>query len=91
MENQVNDIRNLEDRSVVSLVDWIITLIIIAIPVINIIMLCVWAFGNRTAKSKSNWAKANLIFMLIGVILLIIFWGAIAALVLGAAGLENYR
>ena len=91
MENQENDIRNLEDWSVVSLVDWIITLIITAIPVINIIMLCVWAFGNWTAKSKSNWAKANLIFMLIGVILLIIFWGAIAALVLGAAGLENYR
>lgn len=91
MENQEFENRNFENRSVVSLIDWIISFIIMAIPVVNIIMLCVWAFGNRTPKSKSNWAKANLIFMFIGVVLLIVFWGAIAALVLSSAGLENYR
>ena len=52
--------------------EWILTSIITAIPCVNIIMLFVWAFGSGAKKSKSNWAKAVLIFMLIGVILSII-------------------
>jgi hypothetical protein len=56
-----------------SLADWMITLLITFIPLVNVIMLFVWAFGNDTHPSKANWAKANLIWMLIGIILFIIF------------------
>jgi len=61
------------DYRPLSLADWMLTLFITFIPLINIIMLFVWAFGNNTHPSKANWAKANLLWMLIGIVLIIIF------------------
>jgi Na+/phosphate symporter len=75
-----------KNQSVVSIGNWIITLILMAIPVVNLIMLFVWAFGSGTSESKANWAKAILIFYLIGLILVIAFWGSIAAII-GVAAL----
>ena len=46
----------------VSIGDWILTLILTSIPIVNIVMLCIWAFGgDNTPVSKKNWAKATLI------------------------------
>ena len=59
-----------------SVKDWLITLIITAIPIIGIIMLFVWAFGSGTHPSKQNWAKAALIMAVIVIVLYVIF-GAI--------------
>jgi hypothetical protein len=59
-----------------SVKDWLITLIITAIPVVGIIMLFVWAFGSGTHPSKQNWAKAGLIMAAIVIVLYMIF-GAI--------------
>jgi Na+/phosphate symporter len=74
-----------QNRSVVSIGDWIVTMIIMLIPVINFIMLLVWAFSGGTPKSKSNWAKATLIFMVLGAILTFVFWGTITAIAIGAS------
>ena len=41
----------------VSIGNWVITLIILAIPLVNIIMLFVWAFNRNTNITKANWAK----------------------------------
>ncbi len=49
--------------------EWIVTLLISVIPCVNVIMMFVWAFGSSTKRSKSNWAKAMLIFLLIFVII----------------------
>mgnify|MGYP000745778777 CR=1 FL=1 len=49
----------------VSTGDWIVTLIISMIPLVNIVMLLVWAFGSNTNPSKANWAKAYLVFIAI--------------------------
>ena len=69
---------------IVTVGDWVVTFIITAIPIVNIVMLFVWAFGGNTNPSKANWAKASLIFMLIAVVIYIIvfviigvaFWGS---------------
>ena len=57
--------------------DWMMTLFLLQIPVINIIMLLVWAFGGTGINSKSNFAKAyllwTLVFIIIGTIAGIIF------------------
>jgi len=82
MENQ-NYVPNPEyakQQSVVSVGEWVITLILMAIPIVNFVMIFVWAFGGGTAASKANWAKAILIFWLIAIVLAIVFWGVIAAL-----------
>jgi len=60
-----------------SIGNWIITFIILAIPLINIIMLVVWAVSGSTHPSKKSYAQASLI--LFGVIFCI---GVLAALIL---------
>lgn len=46
--------------------DWLITLVIMMIPLINFVMLFVWAFGGNGEKvSRANWAKATLLLMLV--------------------------
>lgn len=53
--------------------DWIITFIITYVPLVGLIMLFVWAFGDGTHPSKKSWAQALLLFVAISIILLIIF------------------
>ena len=50
--------------SPISIGNWIISLILTMIPIVNIIMLFVWAFSNGTNPTKANWAKAALILIL---------------------------
>ncbi len=47
---------------------WFVTIFIGNIPIIGWIMLLVWAFGSGTHPSKAAWAKALLIWLLIGAI-----------------------
>lgn len=65
---------------VVSTQDWVITLLITTIPIVNLVMLLIWAFSKEENPSKANWAKANLIWMLVSIILIILFFGSITAL-----------
>ena len=76
MENQ--ELQTTRNQSIVTIGDWIITMILMCIPFVNFIMLLVWAFSAGTPVSKANWAKA----MLIGFVLVILFWGAIGGLLL---------
>lgn len=69
-----------QDSQVVSFKDWMLTILLLAIPVVNLIMLFVWAFGGNTSASKSNYAKAALVWMLIGIVLSFVF----SSLLLGA-------
>lgn len=57
--------------------EWIGVMIVMGIPIINFVMLLVWAFGSGN-PSKANWAKARLLLgvilgVLISLIYLIIF------------------
>lgn len=76
---------NQENRSVVSVGDWMITILIMVFPIVNIVMLFVWSFSSSTPKSKANWAKATLIWMAIGFLVLILFWSSIAALFIASS------
>lgn len=75
---------NQENRSVVSIGDWMITILIMIFPIVNIVMLFIWSFSSSTPKSKANWAKATLIWMAIGFLILILFWSSIAALLVAS-------
>lgn len=43
--------------------NWILTLIILGIPFVNVIMLLVWALGETTHPSKKTFALATFIIM----------------------------
>lgn len=54
---------------VVSVGEWLVTSLIMAIPIVNIVMVFVWAFGGGAKKSKANFFKAAIIMMIISIIL----------------------
>ena len=53
----------------VSIGEWVLTIFIAAIPVVGFVMLFVWGFGGNTPETKANWAKATLLWFLIGAVL----------------------
>lgn len=65
----------------ISFSDWMITFLLLCIPVINVIVLFLWAFGKHSKKSKENYAKAALVWVfiwtLIGFTIFTVFWGII--------------
>ena len=63
----MSEIKKINEK-VVTTSEWIVTSLIMLIPIINIIMLFVWSFGNNTNLNKANWAKASLIVWTIGFI-----------------------
>ncbi|MBX3042275.1 MAG: hypothetical protein KIT33_08950 [Candidatus Kapabacteria bacterium] len=71
-----------------SVKDWVITLIITAIPFVGVIMLFVWGFSSGQNQNKANWAKATLIVVLIAVVLSILFSLLFGALIF--SGLNSY-
>ena len=81
MENQT------QSKSVLSIQDWVITLIIAAIPMVGFIMLFVWGFGSGTNENKANFAKAALIVYAIMIGLYILFMMAFGAALL--SGMNN--
>ena len=56
------------NQEVMSVGSWLITLLILAIPYVNIVMYFIWAFGNGN-ENRKNFCRAGLIFMLIAVVL----------------------
>ncbi len=45
--------------------EWLITILILCIPIVNIVMPFVWAFSKGVKKSKQNFFKAVLWFFVI--------------------------
>lgn len=72
-----------EVEKVVSVQKWIITLLIMMIPLVNIICLIIWAFSNTENKNRSNWAKAQLVMFLISIVLAIFFFMIFGIAMLG--------
>ncbi len=70
-------------EAVVSVGEWLITLLIASIPLVNIIMLLIWAFSGNTKLSKANWAKATLVWLLI----VGAFYFFVVVLILGGIGI----
>lgn len=66
-----------------SVKEWLIVLLLMMIPCVNIILMFVWAFSSGEKKSKSNYFKASLIFM--GCILAFYFLLVMIAVMAGVA------
>lgn len=66
-----------------SIGEWIITLIITYIPIVGLIMLFVWAFGDGAHPSKKTWAQATLIMIAIMIVLSILFFSLLASILGG--------
>lgn len=88
MDNQDYNTLQANNNPIMSIGDWVIILILMAIPIVNIVLLIMWAFGSNTPATKANFAKATLIFMVIGIVLWIFVGGSILAAIM-AVGLSS--
>ena len=72
-----------QQAPIVSVKEWLITNLIMMIPLVNIVMMLVWAFGSNTNPNKANYFKAALILfaivMAIYLVLAVVIFGSIAA------------
>lgn len=72
---------------------WLLTFLVMMIPIVNLFMPFIWAFGSNTQPSKKSWARASLITTLIGIllsILLVVAMGSvISSLFSSAMGEES--
>ena len=78
MENETvqhNPVNESPQYNPISVGEWVITTIILAIPIVGFIMLFVWGFGSNTQPSKANWAKATLIMIGISIVIFLLFFG----------------
>ena len=60
------------ETGTVSLGDWMLTLLLISIPLINLIVMLIYIFDSNTNESKRNFFKAIAIYMLIYFVILLI-------------------
>jgi hypothetical protein len=72
-QQNLNIMEVINQPNEMSVKDWLVTLILTAIPVVGFIMLFVWAFGESTPTAKANWAKAALLLFAIGIVLWFVF------------------
>lgn len=80
---------NTELEEPITMGEWLITLLIMMIPCVNIIMMFVWAFSSNEKKSKSNYFKAALIVGGIALVLYIILILVVGASMAAMTGM-NY-
>ncbi len=62
----------------VTLGEWLLSMVLMLIPCVNIVLMLVWAFGDKEKKSKSNFFKASLIFngiLMVVAVLWFMFFG----------------
>lgn len=86
----MNELDN-SNQKPMSVKDWLITLLIMAIPLVGLIMLFVYAFSDNENLNKKNWAKAQLIFLAVIMSLMLLFFILFGALFASAmAGSGNY-
>ena len=74
----------MSEQKIPSVGDWMITLLILSIPLVNFIVLLIWAFSSSTDPIKANFSKAALLWLLIIVVLYMLFFGALIGAFLGA-------
>ncbi|HET7560864.1 MAG TPA: hypothetical protein VFJ87_00610 [Rhodanobacteraceae bacterium] len=71
--------------STMSLGDWLITLIVLCIPIVGLIMAFVWGFSSGTNINKQNFCRATLILWLILIALYIVLFAVFGAALFSAA------
>ncbi|TQK62554.1 hypothetical protein FB479_105338 [Brevibacillus sp. AG162] len=69
-----------ENEKVMTMKDWILVSLFMMIPIANIVLLFMWAFGSDGNLNRKNWSKATLLLMAILLGLYFVF-GTIIAII----------
>jgi FtsH-binding integral membrane protein len=69
--------------------NWLLIMLLVSIPCVNIILLLLWSFGRDVSITKKNYSRAMLIFMVIGLVIGLIF-SSIFATIFSSIGADYY-
>ena len=71
------------DTSPMSVGEWVITMILLAIPIVGLVMLIYWIVSSTGNLNRRNYCLATLVIIAIGIVIGVIFavfFGGMAAL-----------
>ena len=71
----------------VTMGEWLVTMLLMMVPCVNIVLMFVWAFSKTEKKSKSNFFKVELIMM--GIIL-VLYIVVIAIMIAAGVALSRF-
>lgn len=57
------------DGEVIGVGEWLLTIILLMIPIVNIVMLILWLVSKKTSQTKKNYLKVQIVFWVIGLLL----------------------
>ena len=63
--------------------DWFVTILILALPLVNLVMYFYWAFADGVNLNKRNFCRASLLWAAIGIgfcVVVVVFLGGLGAL-----------
>jgi hypothetical protein len=71
----------MNEQKVPSVGNWMITLLIMTIPIVNFVALIYWAASGSSNPVKANFAKAAILWMVViislGILFFLAFFGSI--------------
>jgi Na+/melibiose symporter-like transporter len=70
----------MKNQDTLSVGDWMSVLLLISIPVVNIVMLFIWALSSEANETKSNFATAALMWFVVIIILWFVFFASLASI-----------
>ena len=88
--NQPQNYNQQNDNGVMSVGEWLLTILATIIPCIGPIIYLVWAFGKGGNENRRNYCKAWLIYCVIQTILAIILVIVLFALIIPASSQYYY-
>jgi uncharacterized membrane protein YjgN (DUF898 family) len=69
------------EQKIPSVGNWMITLLIMTIPILNFVVLIYWAVSSSSDPVKANFAKAAImwivIMILLSVLFIVVFFGSV--------------
>lgn len=81
---------NQQEINVPSFKDWVINILITAIPLIGFIFLIIWAVDSDPRNViRKRWASAYLVMMVIFFVLAMVLWFAIFAAIFASGGFND--
>jgi len=81
MENYNTQVQVDNNNQPMLLKDWILTFLLLLIPIANIVLMFVWAFGSDVNRSKKTFFQAYLIVFAVMIVIYIIFGAMLLALI----------
>ncbi len=63
--------------------EWFVTLLVLALPLIGVVMYLYWAFADGVNENKRNFCRAGLLWfaLMVGLFMMMMMLGGFAALI----------